>query len=287
MHQTKSICAVGIDIGGTNTKSIIISQDGTILHKQVQATPAHLSDIHCLYDELMTNTVNEIKGLGISIAGTVDKQNNIVINAPALNWHDLSLNDYFCQTQVPFCYLENDVNCAVIGEQFLRHHEIANNIVYLALGTGVGCALILNGTLYEGGNGFAGEIGYWRTSSATQEFNHNGFGELELKLGNHGIKERFGVDAVTLFQNSDSRSSAFINEYLNTLSVALANLISLISPDQVIIGGGISLGIKEYFPQLTNKIADITPIPFQLKISQLPMYNAAFGAAIRVLENED
>lgn len=150
---------LGIDIGGTNIKYATVNADGTLIHNNQIAPPKSESAfIKALYHIIDTVCEQDpyVRGIGVGIPGFMENHN--IVTAANLPLKNTPLGDRLrAHTTLPVI-LENDANCAALGEYTAANDN--DDLLYITLGTGIGGGLVIGGQLYRGHRGFAGEIGH-------------------------------------------------------------------------------------------------------------------------------
>lgn len=162
--------AIGIDLGGTNTRIGLFNRKGKTLISEEFPTesykPAKLivQSLSTQIKELLKKancSLNRIKGIGIGAAGFLSSEKGVIYfspNLPAFN--NFLLAKYLESNLKIKTFLENDANAAAIGEHWLGSARGVNNLIFVTLGTGVGSGIILDGKIWRGTHGFAGELGH-------------------------------------------------------------------------------------------------------------------------------
>lgn len=260
---------IGVDIGGTSIKVGLVTKEGELLDSLSIPTlkeeyTVTISKITKGIDELMArNKVKKISGIGIGVPGVTNPEEGTVIKAPNINWKNVNFaadfkNKYKCKVA-----MENDANCAAVGEYFFGLKERPDNAIFITLGTGIGSGVIINQQLYRG-NGFAaGEAGHmtiikdgilcncsrkgcWeKYASATALIQQT---KDEIKKSPKSLlakiaKEENVVNGQTAFKayrKKDPAGKRVVEQYLDYVAVGLVNLAMLLHPSCFIIGGGIS-----------------------------------------------
>ena len=249
-----SIQVLGIDIGGTAIKLGRFDQTGQGLQFLTIATPQPATPnavLDAIVAAIPTIDPNQqAKSIGIGTPGPADATGRIArlaINLP--KWVNVPVADRIeSQLNIP-CTIGNDANCAAFGEQWRGAGRDYQNIVMLTLGTGVGGGIILNGQLFVGHNGAAGELGSISFNPDGHPCNSGNRGSLEQQLCISSIVRRSGKDPALLGQLAkagDPEALAFWESYGRDLGVGLTTLIYTLNPEAIVIGGGIS-GSSEFF----------------------------------------
>lgn len=263
----------GIDVGGTTIKSGIISSSGTIVYHSTIETNAHLGRdaVIALLKQTINNlyqTSNEILSIGIGFPSVVHPDGGVVHYPPNLpGWGVVPLRAVLQEiTEIPVV-IHNDANVAALAEGRLGAGQGSPNFLYITLGTGVGGGIIINGNIYSGERGGAGEIGHiivnadeFPTQMMIEEGREYRAGTLEERLGRHGIRAearriaRKHPDSL-LNQVDDALDVEHISEAAHkgdaaaleclrvsgrTLGLGLASALAILDMRLVVVGGGIS-----------------------------------------------
>ena len=153
--------------------------------------------------------------------------------------------------------IENDANCAGIGEHWLGAGRNFPNMILLTLGTGVGGAIFIQNQLYRGRTGAAGELGLITLRPEGEACRSGNQGSLEQHLSIGSIQSRTGKSPkvlAELAQTGDAEALNFWQQYGTDLGAGLASLIYVLTPDAIVIGGGISAGSDFFFPSTLAEI---------------------------------
>lgn len=260
---------IGIDVGGTNLRAGVVDAEGTLLAVS-RAPVGALADGEALVlrlAELAADamasagvTKAEIDSVGVGIPGAVkDGRICYICNLPI---RDVPFETLFRRYLDLPVYLENDANCAALGEWLYGAGRGVENFVMLTLGTGLGGGLILNGRLYAGG-GMAGEIGHMvmERNGAVCGCGRRGCWEAYCSATGlirmtretmashpesclHTVAAENGlVDGRTAFQaaqRGDPAALALCRTYAEYMAAGLTNLVNMLDPEVVAIGGGVA-----------------------------------------------
>ena len=253
---------VGIDLGGSAIKLGRFDPQGTCLQSLTIATPqpatpqAVLQAIVAAIAQLDPD--RQTVAIGVGTPGPADAGGRIARVAINLaGWQDVPLADWLeAETGKP-TVLANDANCAGLGEYWLGAGKKFQDVIVLTLGTGVGGAVILGGKLFVGREGAAGELGLITLNPDGPECNSGNAGSLEQYTSVRAIRRRTGLEPHELgdrAQAGDPEAIAFWQAYGRDLGAGLASLIYVLTPEAVIIGGGISASAKFFFPAVQAEI---------------------------------
>ena len=271
----------GIDIGGTFIKAGIVKNGKVLVSAQLKtnSNPSVVSICVSLYKNLIENfkiTPDEITSVGIGIPGAVNKKNKEILYMPNLELIGTSFASSLAGELGTNVFIENDANCAAIGEYLAGASIGAKSSITLTLGTGIGGGFILEGKLYSGFNDKAGEIGHMVIKSGGEVCNCGRSGCFEryaswtafLKISKdieqNQKNEMFNFeidkkDKVLLtkyiFENSKNNPMCIeiVNKYISYLSEGICNLINIFDPEVIVIAGGVSM-FFEYFGENLKKI---------------------------------
>ncbi|MDQ3535598.1 MAG: ROK family protein [Bacteroidota bacterium] len=312
--------AVGMDIGGTNTKIGIVDEKGDCLIQNSIETSIYarvddyLSAIKTEIDFLLQKAGENLNLQGIGIgAPNANYYNGTIEHAPNLPWKGIinfieKLKQFY---NVPMA-ITNDANAAAIGEMIYGGAQNMNNFIVVTLGTGLGSGFVVNGHLLYGADGFAGELGHVTVDYNGRQCGCGRLGCLETYVSATGIKRTVFQLLAERVEPSKLRNITFDNltaemitkEALKGDTIALeafeitgrilgeklADTIALMSPEAIFLFGGLA-NAKEFIldPTLTHMEKNLMPI-FKNKVKLLPSMlkykNAAVLGASALVWNE-
>lgn len=255
-----------IDIGGTSIKYGVLSDkgeifiDGTVSTKVTEKENFILSDVKKLVRNILDEYRNyEIKGICVSTAGVVNpEKGEIAYAGPTIpKYTGTKIKEELEKEFSISCEVENDVNCAGLGEYWKGAGKGSKSMVCLTIGTGIGGSVILDGKLLNGIGYTAGEIGYMDVNgSYIQNIASSRYLVEKVqkeKVEKEGITDAItGVDIFELAKKGDEICIAGINEIISNLAVGVRNIIYLLNPEVIVIGGGITAQ-KEYLEEKIRK----------------------------------
>lgn len=263
---------IGIDLGGTNISAGIVDENGNILVKA--STPTMngreyediIDDMAELSKKLMKElnvTEKDIEALGVGLPGMIDKKKGISIYANNLNFNNVNIVEEMQKRIDLPCYIENDANCAAIGENICGVAYGNENLIYITIGTGLGAGIIMNGKVFDGSFGGGGEAGHmvivaegeecscgrkgcWEAYASASALRREGR-IAAAKYPNSKIYDLVDgniklIDAKTVFDAADMDDEIaveIIDKYIKYLAVGLVNLVNIFQPEAIIIGGGV------------------------------------------------
>lgn len=251
---------VGIDLGGTKTNIGFVTREkpGEILRSARIATikdrprKAIKMTVDTIFDLISRLEITglgrnlRIVAAGIGVPGPVDFKRRTITILPNLpKWHDFPISETLEEELNVPVVLENDANVAALGEKMFGAGKKFTNFIYVTLGTGIGGALILDGRLYRGHTGRAGEIGHIQIDPEGPECGCGHRGCLETLAAGPAIERAYGKPSPEVFDlaaRGDRRAQEVLEVSGRALGKGLAQVVTLLDPEAVIIGGGMSQG---------------------------------------------
>jgi glucokinase len=288
---------IGIDLGGTAIKLGRFLQDGTCLETISLPTPQPAnpqSVVKAIARGVKQLNLNHTcRAIGLGMPGPTDKTRRIArksINLPG--WDDIPLADWLeAHTGLP-TVLENDANCAAIGEAWLGAGRTFTNFILLTLGTGVGGAIFLDGKLFTGRDGAAGELGLISLNLDGYPCRSGNHGSLEQYASIGSIQRQTGKEPAVmgrLAQAGDPAAIEFWHDYGRVLGAGLASLVYVLTPEAIVIGGGISASCEFFLSstlaEIEQRVVSPSRIGLQLLPAQLGNQAGMLGAA-KLIWNE-
>ena len=271
-NQPSQSLVFAVDLGGTHLRVALVDDTGKILRHLKQETPKGDSPDGIL--DALADAVHEwhcdeqpVVAASIMVPGAVNCDKSVVVQAPNLP----SLINFELKAELQKrlgwpVFLENDANAAAVGEMWLGAARGCTDVVSVTLGTGVGGGVILNGKLWRGSHGSAGEIGHATVDP---------FSELKCKCGNTGCLELFasataivrmarelGMNELTAEKvyeagrDGDERALSVFKRFGMYLGIGLANLINLIDPQIIVITGGAVNGWDLFAAEMYRQVGE-------------------------------
>lgn len=257
--------AIGLDIGGTKIAAAIVDEEGIILTEV--KLDSKTEDKEAMFDQVLLALENvltafpedkqNILGIGIGLAGKVDRKNGIAVFQNNLPWANFPLKKRLLEHYPTMeIQIENDVAVAAYGEHFLNNIKKEELFSYITLSTGVASASILNNELIQG-NGFSGELGLIPVVTQLEG------GQLRpLEKCTSGLAiEKYGrefyqdnrlttKDIFDKYYEGEEKAVKIIEEVAKSLAYGFVALISLLDPQKIIVGGSVAV----HHPQLIDLI---------------------------------
>lgn len=258
---------LGIDIGGTKTSISIGDDSGRLLGKRKFSTRSGVDSVVSDCHREISLLLQEVNlacfdAIGISCGGPLDSKLGIIQSPPNLpGWDDIPIVKIFEERYHVPVYLENDANACALAEWYWGNGRGSDSIIFLTFGTGLGAGLILDGKLYRGTSGLAGEIGHWRMTD-DGPYCYYKRGSWESFCSGSGIaglyeqvtgKRLSAKDVCEAAKSGEVHAVQVIDESARMLGVGLALLVDLLNPQTIIIGS-IYTRDEELFKPLMDRV---------------------------------
>jgi glucokinase len=252
---------IGVDLGGTNIRAGI-KIDGNITQRQhtlLEKTNSLDHTLGQLIDTIRPLVQPQIEGIGIAVPSVVDTQKGIVYNVVNIpSWEKVELKDILEKTFNLPVSIDNDANCFALGEYLFGNARDCRHAVGLAIGTGLGTGIIIDGKIYTGNNSGAGEIGY------LPYLDH----DLEFYCSSTFFSKLHHTTAYTAHhkaQANDESALSLWKEFGNHLGKAVKAIVYAYDPGIIIFGGSISKGFPFFEKEMLASLHDKFHFPQSLK----------------------
>jgi glucokinase len=282
---------VGIDLGGTNIVSGCVAEDGSAVHG-VRSMPTGAEEgpdavvrrIITAAKESMAETLREVPGaeligIGVGAPGPLDTRSGIVLLTPNLGWVNMPLRARLHEGLGLKTALDNDANCAILGEWWQGAARNTRNAIGLTIGTGIGGGIIINGRLYHGSSDIAGEFGHMTIDANGRRCKCGNYGCIEAYASGPNIALRAvealesgaestlpsyvggdlrRITAQTVYQAAqagDHLALEVVRETAKFLGAAVGSLINIFNPEAVVIVGGVTLAGASLFEPLSREVS--------------------------------
>lgn len=299
---------VGVDLGGTKMFGTVANLDGRIQEELYlahrQGPPGDYLERLCeLIDALLDAprpVGQRVRGIGIGAPGITLTPEGVVTWAPSLQWRDLPLQDIIRTRFDMPVLVENDVNLAALGEWGFGAGQGARNLVSISVGTGIGAGIIIDGALYRGHSQAAGEIGYMVPGIEMLARRYDEFGAFESLASGSGIAERARrrlkqegsapateeLSACEVFEaarGGEQWALQVVDETVDYLVLAVANVSAILNPEVIILGGGVSASADMLVEPILQRIEGVVPYVPRIVASPLGRRAAVMGAITMIL----
>lgn len=247
---------IGIDLGGTKTEALLLSPDGTVLLRERRATPLDqgyrtvaLTVAETVRDALARVPAGAPSTVGIGIPGSVDERTGLVRNANSTCLNGRSLQRDLEQELGRSVALGNDADCFTLAECRLGAGQGYGLVFGVIMGTGCGGGICIEGRVRQGPHRIAGEWGHLSVDPDGAACYCGNKGCVETKISGSGVEAAFARDygerlpmerIVAGARSGEPRCSAAFERFLDDFGRCLGGLISILDPDAVVLGGGLS-----------------------------------------------
>jgi glucokinase len=281
---------LGIDIGGTNLVVGAVTEDGSQV-VGLRSEPTGVPDGSDIVLERIVRmakaTIAEaeaaqsgatVAGVGVGAPGPLDRQRGVVIFTPNLRWKNMPVRDLLGSALGLPAALDNDANCAMLGEHWVGAARGAKNAVCFTIGTGIGGGIVVDGRLVHGASDVAAEIGHITIDVNGRRCGCGNDGCLEAYASGPAIARRAveaieagavsamvaragdpaGITAQTVFEcaaDGDQLADELVRDTARYLGVGIANMLNIMNPEVVVICGGVTRAGDHLFVPLRREVA--------------------------------
>jgi len=280
--------AIGVDLGGTNLRVAAVDDSGKLLEKVTSGTEVAKGRDHVINE--MTTVILDLEkkfrasgklaGIGVGVPGIIDMRTGMLRESPNLpGWEDYPVKDAIERRLNAPVILENDANAAAFGESWLGAARDAESMCMLTLGTGVGGGIVLNGEVWRGMAGMAGELGHITVDPAGPPCGCGSRGCIEqyasataiTRMAKDAIasgsapalartaKEQSNVEfsAKSVYQmavQGDEPAQAIFRKVGWALGIVVADLVNIFNAPMYVIGGGVSSAWEAFAPAMLEEV---------------------------------
>jgi glucokinase len=290
--RKRSAYIVGVDLGGTNIVAGALPEDGSDVialrsepTRADQGADAVIDRIVRMIDTVIAETIahtgakrSDVIGIGVGAPGPLDREAGLVVTTPNLGWTNFPLRDVVAERTGIATRIDNDANCATLGEWWQGAARGARNVVGMTIGTGIGGGLIFDGKLYHGASDVAGEIGHATIDVTGRLCKCGNYGCLEAYASGPSIAARAReaiagdadsllyrmvkgdlsrITAATVYEAAklgDEVAVDVVRETARFLGAGIANLLNIFNPDVVVIAGGVTQAGDTLFEPLRKEV---------------------------------
>jgi len=318
---------IGIDIGGTNLVVGAVREDGsglgTVLSQPTRSEEGPdsvLARLTIIANTVIEETLSkqpeaEVIGVGIGAPGPLDTSSGVVFLTPNLAWVDLPLRQRMADALGYPATLDNDANCAILGEWWQGAARGAQHALGVTIGTGIGGGVITNGALYHGASDCAGELGHTSLDLQGRKCKCGNYGCLEayasgpaialraveaIEVGEPSVMlEHAGGDTARITaeivyqaaQAGDNVALEVVRDTARYLGTGIANFVNIFNPEVVVVCGGVTRAGERLFAPLRQEVARRAFKPAvaacRIVAGELPGTAGVYGAAASFLQLRD
>ncbi|HEY8613619.1 MAG TPA: ROK family protein, partial [Roseomonas sp.] len=249
-------------------------------------------------DRLLADSEHDrtaLQGIGVAVPGLVDVEAGVVLTAGNLaGWTQVPLCDLLeAQLHVPVV-IEHDANAAALGERWRGAAQDLTNFTFVALGTGVGVGIVLNGHLYRGAHHAAGELGDLVVGRQFLGQERDGQGNLAQLIGGKTLRRRAhqvtgdelsAAEAIS-HADEDAQLARMADEVADYLAMAVIAIAALLDPEAIIVGGGTAEAGEDLLDPVRERVAREVLAPPPLIASTLGSDAQLYGALVALLDTQ-
>lgn len=297
-YSEKSL-ALGVDLGGTKISIRLADLEGRLVARTSQRTQAHrglegvldnleegvrviLGEVLAPYGltckgikeslEVLKQHGREVIGLGLGVAGVLSQKRDVLHEAPNLGWREVPLKKMVMERTGLEVWMENDTNIAALGEYWFGagcKYSPRDPMIYIGVGTGIGGGIIIDGKLYRGYSGGAGELGHMvidpqgvpcgsghpgclealasgkAIDQMARDTVKQGRGETLLQLAEGDLEKVTGRVVARALAQGDITAQNIVQQVGAYLGMGIATIINLFNPALIVLGGGVALRLYE------------------------------------------
>lgn len=273
--------AIGVDLGGTNLRVAAVSHDGRLLEKLTLGTEVGRGR-DAVIDEMCAGIVQlgkklggSLDGIGIGVPGIIEMDSGMLRESPNLpGWSDYPVHAEIERRLNAPVVLENDANAAALGETWLGAARGFDHMCMITLGTGVGGGIVLDGKIWHGMNGMAGEVGHLTVDADGPKCNCGNRGCLEqyasatavLRMARENAGTSAGLKALVespqlssrsvyeLAESGDRAAGAVFEKVGWALGIGIASLVNALNLPMYVIGGGVASSWDLFAPAMFEQL---------------------------------
>ncbi len=301
MREYRSKYAIGVDIGGTKTAVGLIGSGGAVLASETiptdpQRPRAVLERVTAAIRRMMDAcglSVADAKGIGIAAPGPLDNRQGVLVCPPNLpGWHGFALTDYFRDALSLPVRLENDANAAAVAEKWLGAARENDTFIYMTISTGIGSGVFINGKLFSGASGNAGDAGHIVLDPSGGLcrcgqrgcFEHLASGTAIARRASELLGKPLATPEVfALYRQGHPAVTRLVDDVFTTIGMGCVALINLFDPEKLVIGGGVARVGEPLFTAVRSYVAThaLSPSGRHIPIvpSRLQEQSGLIGAA--------
>lgn len=293
MKNGRGLKVVGCcDVGDSTLRVALAARTGALFAKNSfpHARPAP-GEVIALIARTLTEMARaadvELVAVGAAVPGPLDPWRGIVHLSPNLEWREFPFTDALSSLLGVRVVMDDDANCAALGEHGYGARQDTRDFVCVIVGTGIGAGLILDGKLYRGARGFAGELGHTTILPDGPLCSCGNRGCVEALAAGPALVRRMceldptaaqgltARDVIALARAGNPNAVRVIDEAAKFLGVALANAVNLLNPERIALGGGVALDAGELL--LEPARAEIQKRAFAPSANTVTLVRAALG----------
>lgn len=294
--------AVGIDVGGTNTRVALVNEEMELLDRKQFPTDAN--NPYVTFErikEAIASLGKEICGIGLSCPGPLDLINGKILNTPNLfgDWNTISITEELSKICGCPVYLENDANLAALAEAVLGEGKDYRYVQFLTVSTGLGSGLVIDKNIYIGSHGFAHEVAnvcLWKDGPTHGKIHPGGVEAIcsgtaiTKRAQAEGLDVQHAGEVNDLAKEGNEVAKAIMDDAKEYLANFCAAIIAIVDPEIIILGGSVALKIEGFVEEVEELVRGRVFAALKeyvnIKKSTLDEDSGLFGAGYLALSKE-
>jgi glucokinase len=296
---------LGVDVGGTKVAAGLVNAAGEILSLRrvtmvTDSAELGLQAVLSAIAQVLPDGASAIAGIGICAPGPLDPKTGVILNPPNVPcWRNFPLAEEVRKKYSVPVKVDNDANAAALAEARWGAARGYKNVFYATIGTGIGTGIVLDGKLFHGRTGSAGEGGHvsidyrgpicrcgkpgcieilasgTAIANRARERVTEGVSSAIVDLAGGKLEKITGEIIVKAYAAGDPVATILLTETVEMLALWLSNMVDLLDPDVIVIGGGAAELYRPFFDQLRERIPQLTVNPHA---GEVPIVSARYGA---------
>ncbi len=292
--------ALAIDLGGTKLSFAVFSEKGEMIYRQIVALDnrkgPEVGDLIAEEAKKIIVAYSNIQSIGIAVPGIYHKKTGTVWAPNIKDWDDYPLLQQMQQATDISVAIDSDRACYISGESWMGNAKNCDHAIYLAVGTGIGAGILIDGKILHGARDIAGAIGWMALHQPFEEkyincgcFEYYASGEGIAKLAKellskeknyNGILKQKAANLLTAhdvfaaYERQDKLASEVFTICIRFWGMAVANLVSLFNPEKIILGGGVFGPAVQFIPAIKEEAAKWAQ---PISITQVSIESSALG----------
>lgn len=303
-HGGRLRAALGVDLGATHFRQAVVDIDGNVMEQSTSDTPSERARVVPMLQQSIRDYLRrmpELEGVGIGVPGTV---RDGVVHSNNLSWQHFPLRDVLGIESTPVL-IENDINAGAVGELTFGAIRGMRNAILLTVSTGIGAGILIDGKLYQGAHGIAGEVGHTVVdlNGILCGCGRRGCWEMIASGTAHRrrIREAFlsgtwpnltaepsAEDVTERARSGDRAALALVRRTARYLAIGIANLVNQYDPEAVVLTGGFARNTWDLiYSYVSTEVEEQALVPdVRLLLSRLEDDAGVLGAASLVFHSQ-
>jgi glucokinase-like ROK family protein len=310
-------CAIGVEIGVDFVRVLLTNFVATVLwRRRLLISDGESQDMYLhIAEEMIRQALRRAKeqglrvlGIGLGVPGMVDVAAGELRYAPTLHWHNVDFGHRWEERFELPVVVENNANAAALAEYYFGEAREAPSFIYLNASAGLGCGIVIDGRLFRGRSGFAGEVGHMTLDPDGELCSCGRRGCWETFVGPRAVVAKYrqrvemtnggrrndmdGVGFAEIIEAGsmgDPAASAVLQDVALYLGLGIGNLVNILNPQLVVLGGVLSHVDSQLVPVIRETVKQNSLFPMRADLSIVPSHFGAddcvMGAVALVLDN--